>query len=322
MHRRMWKRVVSKSIVYGKDTITYKPCVDTVSLGSLSVKKFRFGGAAGRALTSESSKHLAQGILGLSPSPPAEFKNQEVLSDRANLIQCLEGQIFRPVCTLIGPKVHPAVAADLEKTGARTGRGVLAVGELPRDFFSGQIAWCPNLVRDKWIVELDEVRINDIPLPARRRTALIDTGTSFILPPAKDFDEIVKMLEGTKHERPEFFKVAKDKLKNVSFHLGGKQGRSLALNQDDLFLREDPSGIVISTLVQKPGLPKDDEYMDYWVLGGIFLDNVVTAFAYSPFGAISSVGFADIPETDFKSWKANPENDPWDTAYTGQYFKT
>lgn len=323
---KLKRRLDSFPIVYGADTVEYRAAIDTCYIGDVGVEKFRFGGAFGELFEKLEKNHLFQGILGISPSPPAVIKDGTIVSDRANIIQCLEGKIFRTVCTLIGPKSNPGLVKKAEDEGKNRGRGFLAVGELSRDFFSGEMAWCPNLVRDKWVVELDKVIINGKAMTPRRRTALIDTGTSYVCAPEKDFDELSHMLDGHPlADASPFFSVPKEKLTEVAFVLGG---RKLPLMEEDLFLGQagelsehatHPKEYV-SSIVRKPGVSKGDDFMDYWVLGGIFLDNGVTSFAYSPFGAISSVGFADIPETDLEKWEGNPP-DPWDTSYGGGYFK-
>lgn len=315
----------SYEIHYGSDKVVYRPWIETCSIGDVGVEKFRFGGAIGDVFKDPQKKYLSQGILGISPSPPAVIKDKTIISDRANIIQCLEGQIFRTVLTLIGPKFNPKLADEVEKRGDNQGRGFLAIGELSRDFFRGEMAWCPNLVPDKWVVELDKVIINGQELPTRRRTALIDSGTSYVCAPEIDFHEVTKMLGGhAVTETSEFFSVAESKVTEIAFVLGG---RKLPLRDDDLFLGKagdltqhasHPEEMV-SSIVRKPGVSKGDDFMDYWVLGGIFMDNQVTSFAYSPFGAVSSVGFADIPETDFEKWKGKPPN-PWDKAYSGGFF--
>lgn len=323
---KLKRRMDSIPIVYGADTVEYRAVIDTCYLGDVGVDKFRFGGAFGEIFENAEKKHLTQGILGISPSPPAVVKDGTIISDRANMIQCLEGKIYRTVCTLIGPKFNPKLADKVEQKGDNQGRGFLAVGELSRDFFSGEMAWCPNLVRDKWVVELDKVIINGKEMTPRRRTALIDTGTSYVCAPEKDFDELSSMLDGHPlADASPFFSVPKEKMTEVSFVLGG---RKLPLRDDDMYLGQagdltkhapHPEEYVCS-IVRKPGASRGDDFMDYWVLGGIFLDNGVTSFAYSPFGAISSVGFADIPETDLENWEGKAP-DPWDTSYSGGFFK-
>lgn len=302
-------------------------------VGDVGVESFRFGGATRKIFEDPKKKYLSEGILGISPSPPAVVRNGKVISDRANIIQCLEGRIFRTVLTLIGPKFNPKLADAVEARDDKQGRGFLAVGELSRDFFSGEMAWCPNLVPNQWVVELDRIVINgddsDDTKPKmsqRRRTALIDTGTSYICAPEKDFEELKTLLEGhllTTTSR--FFSVPIGKLTEVAFVMGG---RKFPLRADDMHLGPAkelatdapyPEELVCS-VVKKPGSSGGDDFMDYWVMGGIFMDNGVTSFAYSPFGAISSVGFADIPDTDLENWTGNVP-DPWDNAYTGEYFK-
>lgn len=203
------------------------------------------------------------------------------------------GEVKHASFSMIGPRVDPAEAKDIDEQHRLRPRGWLVIGTVDESYYKPPIAWCDALIKDhqRWVVKLDEVCINGIPI-CKDQLAFIDTGFSYISTSKQRFDEAMAKLNGILVKDNMFqyptrtlegdSENALDGPKGVSFVLGQ---RFFALKQCDFSLGEgDQPGYSVSSITKLDSWPTD-----MWVLGGIFLDNIVTIFDYDK----QRVGFAD-----------------------------
>ena len=231
----------------------------------------------------------ANGILGLGfPTDPAN-------GGRRNLVQTLYdmGMVKHPSFALIGPRVDPKLAEKIDKKVIMQPRGTFVIGSVDPAYYTGSIAWCPQIVAtNRWIVNLDKILING-KVAFENQRALIDTGTAYIVASPGNYDKAQTFIDGAKpieQRKGLMFSFPSENLTSVGFVFGG---REISLKPQDFGLGgiKTQSNRMCSSILKLPSWDFDD---NLWVIGGIFLDNVVTVFDYKE----RKVGFADISEKD------------------------
>ena len=231
----------------------------------------------------------ANGILGLG------FPTDPVNSGRRNLVQTLYdmGAVKHASFALIGPRVDPKLAEKIDKQVIMQPRGTFVIGSVDPAYYTGSIAWCPQIVAtNRWIVKLDKILING-QVAFTNQQALIDTGTAYIVASPGNFDKVQRSIPGAApiaKKNGMMFSFPSESLQSIGFVFGG---REISLKSQDFGLGgiKTRDNQMCSSILK---LPRWDFDSNLWVIGGIFLDNVVTIFDYNE----RKVGFADISEKD------------------------
>ena len=264
---------------------------DQVTVGKMVVTKAVVGAAPTRGVKAEFQMSKANGILGLGfPTDPAN-------AGRKNLVQIMydRGLVKHPSFALIGPRVDPKLAEKIDNSVIMQPRGTFVIGSVDPSYYTGSIAWCPQIVAtNRWVVKLDKILING-QVAFENQLALIDTGTAYMVASPSNFDKAQKFIDGAaplKSKGGNMFAFPADNLKKVGFVFGG---REIRLHPQDFGLGgvKSQSNQMVSSIVK---LSEWDFPEELWVIGGIFLDNTVTIFDYGQ----KRVGFADISEKDLK----------------------
>jgi hypothetical protein len=276
-------------VQYGDGTsLTATMFHDTVFLGELKAERQLFGAAPTSGIREGFWESKSNGILGLAPTP-----------GKGNLVRTLkkQGRIRDAYIALVGCRNDPKLEEVRDITRTLQPRGRLVVGDLPRDMYEGDIAWCPVVKRggvDRWLVKMKEVRINGRTV-FRDQFALVDTGTAYITVSGRVFEGVKAAIPGAKdlEGRGGMFSFPEGELEGIGFCFGG---REMKMTRQDFGLggmRE--KGRLVSSIISVP--PREDgddvfegEMENVWIIGGIFLDNVVTVFDFD----LKRVGFADI----------------------------
>lgn len=212
----------------------------------------------------------------------------------------VQGKVKNAMLTLVGPRNDPKLADKIDREQTMQPRGQLVVGTVGREWYTGEIAWCPRVMMggaERWIVGLDEVRVNGVVV-FRKQLALIDTGTAYIVTSDNVFQKVKAAIPGSEDVQGKrgMFSFPETSLRSMEFVFAG---RSLELRKQDFGLGGivDPKTTrMVSSIVSLPGEGEAFAGLEQlWIIGGIFLDNVVTVFDY----AEKKVGFATIAsETD------------------------
>lgn len=280
----------AETVTYGDKTrVNTTIYQDTIRVGKLTGTRQAVGAAPVKNLASVMKGSKANGIIGLG------FPRTQQ-SDRQNLVQSLQstGQLKYASFSLIGPRVNPADAIAIDKQKIMQPRGHFVIGSVDKSFYTGEIAWCPVTADagNRWLVTLDEVRINGV-VKFTKQKALIDTGTAWMLVSKQKLVQVSQAITGSipVPNKP-FFAYPESSLQKLSFVFGG---RELQLGSSDFNLGHRLVGgkdlLVSSICTIADDWPFDE---DVWIIGGIFLDNVVTIFDYEK----RTVGFADVSEAD------------------------
>lgn len=260
---------------------------DTVGIGSLTATSQTVGAAAMHDIRDDFRSSKSTGIMGLG-----DFGRKNVV-----LTLKSQGKMKHASIALIGPRNDPKLADKIDREKTLQPRGHLVVGSVERSFYTGEIAWCPIAYlgsQEMWLVKLDEVRINGKTV-AKNQRALIDTGTAYIVVSQPTFATVKAAIPGAediKGEQISMFSFPEANLRSVEFFFGG---RSMELRRQDFGLGQVTVGDnrMCSSIVQIPGVEGKEVFAgreQMWIIGGIFLDNIVTIFDYEK----KRVGFATI----------------------------
>jgi cathepsin D len=278
------------SVTYGDGTsLMASLFTDTITIGGLVAHQQLLGAASTASIRSTFLGGKSNGLLGLS-----------LTAANKNLVQNLKAQgvIKYASIAVVGPRNDPKLAREIDRKRTLLPRGQLVVGAVDRRFYTGEIAWCPIVSGERWVVKLDEVRING-RVVFKDQLALIDTGTAYIVTSPTAYAKVKDTIPGTEDIRgrkeSRMFSFPEASLRSVEFVFGG---RSMELKKQDFGLggiRDVKTTRMASSIVSLPGERGVEVFSGMetmWIIGGIFLDNVVTIFDYEA----RKVGFATIAE--------------------------
>jgi len=254
----------------------------TVGIGGLKTSQ-----VFGAAKIAAQENLLPLGILGLGFSA----ENSPIPFHRTLVVHLMEsGMIKRASFAMIGPRSEPfgTVRPDGEKT---RDRGWLVIGNLPDKYHNG-ITWCPALAEQyrAWVIRLNKVAVNGMVI-CENQLALIDTGSSYLTTTEDYCQDIAKTVQGKSSNR--IVTYPSGGLNEFSFTFGdaGREA-TFRLNKEDLSLGPVPGSDSLRSPVT---------YMSFgnkkytWILGGIFIDNMVTIFDYT---GEQRIGFATRSDLD------------------------
>lgn len=282
-----------KNVNYGDgDSVEASIYSDNVLINKLLANDQQIGAVRSAILSKQATEAKSNGLIGLG-----------FPSDHTNLVQTLQndGVIRYASISLVGPRNDPSKAKEIDTKHVMEPRGYLIIGSVHDKYYTGQLAWCPQVpniggmdLSNRWIVELDAVLLNGVRV-VEKQYALIDTGTAYILTSTSTFTTFRHAIKGARPTKDYMFGYLKGTIQNVSFVLGGRQ---IDLHPEDISLGDlkVPSDARSWSLSSICTLPKEQWIFpdNLWVLGGIFIDNVVTIFDYES----RKIGFADISEHD------------------------
>lgn len=286
---------------------------DEVTVGTLTCGNQALGAASTSDIDDKFRSKSSNGILGLGF--PLDGADEAASVDLSNIVLALHAsnKVKYASLSIIGPRNDPKTAADIDKNKIMQPRGFFVIGSVDPKFYTGTISWCPQLMPDRWIVDLDQVIINDVVVAEKQRV-LIDTGTPYIVASPRNYERVIGSIQGGRKypaKKDLFFTYPETSLSKVSFVLGGRTFKmfpqDFGLGGIKLYPKSSTSGTdkatnpvqdkgvarIVSSIMRLESWPFDD---DMWIIGGIFLDNIVTIF---DFGA-RQVGFADISEEDLE----------------------
>ncbi|KAG8361337.1 hypothetical protein FVEN_g1017 [Fusarium venenatum] len=250
----------------------------TVGIGGLKTPQ-----VFGAAKIAAQENLLPLGILGLGFSAD----NSPIPFHRTLVVHLMEsGMIKRASFALIGPRSEPAGSIRLNDQRTRD-RGWLVIGSLPDSYHNG-ITWCPALA-DKyraWVIRLNKVTVNGIVV-CEDQLALVDTGSSYLTTTEDNCREIAKVIQGKANNR--IVAYPNGNLREFSFTFGDAAGEAtFGLNKEDLSL--GPVSGSGDGFLRSPVTYMSFGNKKYnWVLGGIFIDNMISIYDYT---GEPRVGFA------------------------------
>jgi hypothetical protein len=171
---------------------------------------------------------------------------------------------------LIGAKIY-GIHLSRDQDGVLDGE--LNLGEVNTDRFTGDLNYIDCVDNDTgfWEVPLEDAGVDGQTVGLSGRTAIMDTGTSYILMPEDDALAIHQKIQGYKQEGETFF-VPCDSASVVQFHFNQQVYN---ISTADWKGGEVDSGLCRSNIVGRQTFSAAQ-----WLVGDVFLKNVYSVFDF------------------------------------------
>lgn len=229
---------------------------DTLHIGSLS-STLTFGLATN--VSEEFNSYPMDGILGIGRGVKVDGS-----VDAPQVMDVLSSN------KLIGAKLY---GIHLSRNKDNLQDGELNLGEVNKDRFSGDLNWsdCVENETGFWEIRIDNAGVNGKAQGLTGRTAIIDTGTSFILMPQPDAVKLHSQIPGYKQEG-ETFSVPCDTTAIMQFSFN-KQ--TYNISTPDWRGGKLASGLCRSNIIGRQTFGPTQ-----WLVGDVFLKNVYSVFDF------------------------------------------
>ncbi|KAF2086041.1 acid protease, partial [Saccharata proteae CBS 121410] len=262
----------SFSITYGTGAVNGTLAHDTLSFSHYVLPGFNFGLAT--ETSADFSSYPMDGILGLGRAHSSTYST-------GTIIDALSASSLIPH-TLFG--IHLSRSAD-----SAPNNGVLTFGHVDPDIYTGAITYTPaiNTTTGFWEVSLDDAAVAGTNLNMSNRTAIIDTGTSFVLIPTADAVALHAQIPGAAQQggaSGEIWTLPCSTTTQLELGFGGRMFNVSHLDYVGARLGNQTC--------QSNIIGRQTFGATQWLVGEVFLKNVYTVFDDGG----QRVGFAELKE--------------------------
>ncbi|PLN78877.1 acid protease [Aspergillus taichungensis] len=264
---------------YGTGTVSGVVGTDNITIGDVDVR-LPIG------LASEASddfrSYPMDGIIGLGRAEEGSF-GQPTFMDQVKKEKVLDSNI-------IGFSFSRS--SDDEKNGAVT------IGGVDKSRYSGDISYTDTTGSvSHWRIPLDDASVDGDACHFSDRTAIIDTGTSYMLLPPDDAKTLHDHIPGAEASGKETFVLPCDSTVDLQLTFSGV---SYSISHKDYIGDKASGSMCLSTIVSHQ-MFGDDE----WLVGDVFLKNVYTVFDYDK----NRIGFATKSSSSSPSASSSSSSD-------------
>lgn len=242
------------NLTYGSGTVSGLIFNDAVKMADFSIS-LSFGSAS--VVSNEFSFYPMDGILGLGRSTSSSVKAPTFMEaiDNRNVLQK----------NLLG--IH------LQRNSDGSTDGELNFGSPNTDRYTGNVSYTSTVKdSDLWEIPIDDAAVNGVKCSFSGKTAIIDTGTSFLLLPPRDAQRIHRLIPGSQQEGETFnlpcltSVLVQITISNITYNIPPKD-----------YLGKPFTG---GNLCASNIIGKDTFGPDRWLVGDVFLKNVYTIFDF------------------------------------------
>lgn len=242
------------ALAYGTGEVEGIVGSDTVAFANYSVN-MGFGLATNAS--NDFNNYPMDGILGLGRRASDQLGTptiMEVLDNQGHLTQNILG-------------VHLNRASDNTKDGE------IVFGGVDTTKFSGSIAFTETANNNSWEIPVDDMLVNGTPCKFTNRTAIIDTGTTFVLMPPPDAQTLHALIPGSQ-ANGETYTIPCNTNANVQVKINGKL---YSISPKDYVGKpvSQGSSTCSSTIIGHQAFGTTE-----WILGDVFLKNVYAVFDF------------------------------------------
>lgn len=251
------------SIVYGTGQVSGNLATDTAHIAGFSVP-FTFGLASN--VSSDFLSYPMDGILGLGRG-----------DSTSNTIEAPSIMDVLISESLIKTKLF---GVHLSRTSSGVNDGELDFGTPNPQLYNGDLIYIPTIANTNgfWEIAVDDAGVDGKALGVKGRSAIIDTGTSFILMPSDDAVALHKLISGST-QSGETFTVPCSATEIVQLSFGGV---NFNISTADYVGRRLGGGACASNIIGRQTFGSTQ-----WLVGDVYLKNVYTVFDFDG----SRVGF-------------------------------
>lgn len=241
------------SVSYGSGDVDGIVASDNVAFAGFDIE-LGFGLALNAS--AEFLTYPMDGILGLGRASSNKLGTPTVMDILASQ-NLLEENIFG---------IHLSRSAD----GATDGQ--ITFGSVDTSRFNGELSYTNSIASDGlWEVPVEGASVDGQSLGYTGKTAVIDTGTSYILMPLEDAKALHGKIPGSSNSG-ETFAIPCDTQLSIQFTFSGV---TYDVSPKDYVGKPDKAGKCASNIVGHQSFGPDT-----WMLGDVYLKNVYTVFDF------------------------------------------
>lgn len=265
-------------LAYGTGQVSGIIATDRVAFANFTLN---MGFGLATTASSDFNSYPMDGILGLGRRASDQLGTptiMDVLDDQAKLQSNVVG-------------IHLNRAVDNTKDGE------ILFGGVDTGKFSGSIAYTKTSNDGSWEIPVNDMIIGNVAANFTGRTAIVDTGTTFILMPPKDAQAVHRLIPGTAANGEGFTMPCTTTVKfEVKIN-----GRNYEISAKDYLGKPTQTG---SSTCNSNIIGHQAFGETQWILGDVFLKNVYAVFDFDNkqigFGLPGSGGSATPATTSSK----------------------
>ena len=243
---------MSWKVSYGTGSVSGQIINDTISFAGFSIPMF-FGAAA--QVSDDFLAYTMDGILGLGRSSQTEIPLPTIMGTLAS-----QGNIK---ANLFG--------ISLQRRSDGGSDGEITFGDVDKSKYSGDVSFTNTLSKDGlWEISVDDAGFDGKGAKFTGKTAIIDTGTSFILMPPDDAKKLHDLIPKSTQVGDANYQVPCSTTANVQFTFSGV---TFDIPPKDYVGSKAESGLCNSNIAGHQPFG-----VNQWLMGDTFLKSVYTVF--------------------------------------------
>jgi hypothetical protein len=249
------------SVRYGTGSVSGGEGIDTVHFGGMSVP-LTFGLA--QNVSDEFSFFPMDGILGLG--------RQENIADKTGMIDAPALMDVLMTEKVITNKLYAMDLWRASDGGANT--GALHFGKPDTSRYEGDLNYIPAIRNTQgfWEIPVQDASVNGNRAGMPGRTAIIDSGTSYMLMPRDDAVQLHELITGYRTDGSEGFTVPCDSTAKMQFTFGSV---TYDIQPADYIGAQLANGACSTNIIGRRTFGERQ-----WLVGDVFLKNVYTVFDF------------------------------------------
>ncbi|KAF1314355.1 Aspartic protease, partial [Globisporangium splendens] len=249
------------AIQYGSGPVSGMLSQDTVEIGSLTLANQTFAEVnVTSGLGTLYSEGTFDGILGLGFDSISE---NDVPTPFGRLVSS-------------GALDEPVFAFYLSKADGVDGE--LSFGGVDTTRYTGALTYVPVTQATYWTVQLDSIAVSTSRLTAVK-TAIVDSGTSFIIGPTAQVNQLVRLVGATSAGGGYYLLNCNRSYPDITFTISGN---TFTLKQSEYTFKDGSTCLFAFSTMNE----------NLWILGDVFMRKYYTVFDWGTSTRAPRVGFA------------------------------
>ena len=255
----------SWSMAYGTGEVQGTVVKDTVRLANYTVD-MGFGLASNAS--DDFDNYPMDGILGLG-RPSSDALGVPTIMEVLDAQEMLSENI---------------IGIHLQRNSDGTRDGQITFGGIDSSKFNGKLSYSKTINDQNWEIAVDDATVNGKAAGFQQKSAIIDTGTSYILMPPTDAATLHTLIPGSSHNG-EIYILPCSSNAPVSFTFSGVQ---YTVSPKDYVGKASGTGCQSNIIGHQAFGPNE------WILGDVFLKNVYTVLDFDQ----ARIGFGVMSATN------------------------
>ncbi len=244
------------SIAYGTGSVSGVVVNDTVAFAGF---KLDLGFGSATTTSDDFKTYPMDGILGLG-RPKSNHLGVPTVMEALEDAKLLKANLF---------------GVNLQRNADGATDGEVNFGAVDTSKFKGDLAYTDSVSTDGlWEIPVDDAGVDDKGAGITGRTAILDTGTSFVLMPPADAKKLHALIPGSQPDGAENWKIPCSSTVSVQFTFSGK---SYDVSHKDYVGTPDPAD---AKLCESNIIGHRAFGATQWLLGDVFLKNVYSVFDF------------------------------------------